>query len=314
MQQNIQKRGWSRTTPKTPLQKIAFIGKFGRLHDEEYIARSFEFLGHIVIRIPQSSSPFDIKTTLEKYKPDFLIYTKWICPQIIEQSISKLKREGMKTICWLFDLYFGYHREYLVRNAKYFYSDYLFTTDGGHKIKWIEYGIKHICVRQGIYRDECVLLKNKKKEYDIVFVGSDNPLYPERKLIVESLAKEFSLGWFGRKDTDECRGMDLNELYARSSIVIGNSYYSPHYWSNRVVETLGRGGFLIHQEVEGLKEEYPYLVTYKRGDIEDLKEKIHYYLSHPKERERLRKKNFEWVRDRYTMDKKCNELIQWVNQ
>jgi spore maturation protein CgeB len=75
------------------------------------------------------------------------------------------------------------------------------------------------------------------------------------------------------------------------------------------VETLGRGGFLIHQEVDGLKEEYPHLVTYKRGDLNDLKEKIDYYIEHEDERKALVVKNYEWVRDNYTMDKKCAELL-----
>ena len=134
---------------------------------------------------------------------------------------------------------------------------------------------------------------------------------PDERL--EQLAKMYNFKWFGRKNTDELRGENLNEIYAKTKIVVGDSVYSPYYWSNRVVETLGRGGFLIHRDVPGIKEEYPDLVTYD-GTMEDLLKKIDYYLSHEEERQEIIRKNFEHVRDHYTMDKKCEELITWLNQ
>ena len=295
--------------------KISYIGKFIRLHDEEYIARSFEALGHQVIRIPQSSSHQDIVNILKVHTPDILLYAKWNCPPEVKPTIVQLQRAGMKTVCWLFDLYFGYHREYIIRNSQFFKSDFVFTTDGGHNPQFTQCGIKHHCVRQGIYKDECVMFDEVDKS-GIVFVGSSNPLYPERQEIMAMLKDVYGdhFTWYGRKDTNEIRGMDLNKLYAKTKIVIGDAVFSPHYWSNRVVETLGRGGFMIHPEVPGIAQEYPYLVLYRRGDMGDLRKKIDYYLTHNKEREEIRRKNFEFVRDRYTTEKKCLELLQWLNQ
>jgi spore maturation protein CgeB len=94
---------------------------------------------------------------------------------------------------------------------------------------------------------------------------------------------------------------------------VGDSVYSPYYWSNRVVETLGRGGFLIHQDVPGLKEEFPFLVTYTKGDIVELKDLVEYYLVHEEERQDILKKNFEWVRERYTMKHKCQEILNIIS-
>lgn len=286
--------------------RIAFIGKFVNFHDEEYIARSFESLRHEVYRIEQSMAVFDIGNYLKKIHPDILIYSKWEEPAEIKPILEVLKRGGMKTVCWLFDLYFDYSRENQVGIRSFFKSDYVFSTDNGHNHRWGD--VNHRCVRQGIYKDECVLLPFEQPEYDIVFVGSDSPIYPERSAMVRKLSEEYNLGWFGKRNTNETRGMALNELYAKTKIVVGDSFYSPHYWSNRVVETLGRGGFLIHREVEGLRAEYPYITTYN-GTYEDLKEKIDYYLSHEDERREIVRKNFEWVRDNYTMDKKCAELL-----
>lgn len=287
--------------------KIAYLGKFNHLHDEEYIARSFEMLGCVVKRIPQNTTWYDTQQSLLAFKPDILIYAKWECPKELEPTLTILKRGGMKTVCWLFDLYFNYSREYQVKNKSFFKSDYVFTTDGGNQRRFDEIGINHKCVRQGIYKLECKILPFKKIEHEIVFVGSDSPVYPERSALVKELKAE----WFGKKDTNEMRGNSLNELYQVSRIVIGDSYPSAHYWSNRIVETLGRGGFLIHKEVEGLKEEYPYLVTYK--DKKDLLEKIEYYKTHEKERRSIILKNFEWVSNKYTMEKQCKLLLSYIS-
>lgn len=288
--------------------KIALVGKFTKLHDEEYIARAFESLGHEVKRIPQHHNAFDITLALSTFRPKVLLYCKWNPPQDVWRMILILKREGMKTICWLFDLYFGYQREYQVRNMPFFRSDHVFTTDGGHQKEFVNMGIKHQCLRQGIFSKECVLLPFKKPKYDVIFVGSDNPMYQSRTDIV----MEIGAKWFGQKNTDDKRGMELNELYAESKIVIGDSFYSPHYWSNRVVETLGRGGFLIHQDVPGLKELYPDLVTYERGNVNQLKEKIAYYLTNEKERREIIKKNFERVREHHTAEIQCKTLLELI--
>lgn len=287
--------------------KIAFIGKFGKLHDEEYIARSFEMLGHKVIRIEERVSLHDIKYTLEHEVPDVVLYCKWERPKELDRTFEILKNKGTKTVCWLFDLYFNYTREWQVSKRNFFKSDLVCTTDGGNDARWKEKGVNHRTVRQGIYAPECFLI-DPCPAIDVVFIGSESPVYPERTQTMLQLDKDYNFKWFGRKDTDELRGEALNRLFARSKIVVGDSFYSPNYWSNRVVETLGRGGFLIHRDVEGLKAEYPYIVTYN-GTYEDLKEKIDYYLIHEDERREIVRKNFEWVRDNYTMDKKCAELL-----
>lgn len=286
--------------------KIAFIGKFANLHDEEYIALSFQMIGCEVRRIPQHYSWIDIKEILLAFRPDILLYTKWEPEPALLPTLNILKREGMKTVCWLFDLYFDYHRENLVKSRSYFRSDYVFTTDGGHQHRFDKLGINHKCVRQGIYRPECLLFPFKPIKNEIVFVGSDNPIYPERSKLI----KDLNAIWFGRKNTNEMRGIALNELYSESRIIIGDSFPSDYYWSNRVVETLGRGGFLIHKEVEGIKEAFPYLVTYK--DEKELKIKIEFYRKNEKKRRDNIIVNQAFVLNNCTMEKRCAEILQWI--
>lgn len=288
--------------------KIVILGKFQKLHDEEYIARSFESIGHDVLRIPEYMSIEDTYNRIVEFRPKFVLYFKLNNLGNIKEFLKNLKAFNIKTVCWVFDLYIGYAREFRL-NAPAFKADYFFSTDGGHENEFKEKELNHRLLRQGVYKEECYMEHWNRK--GIVFVGSDNPLYQYRNEMLSSL-KEFGVKWHGRFNTDEVRGRELNQLYGESEIVIGDSVYSPYYWSNRVVETLGRGGFLIHPEIEGIKDEYPYLVTYKHGDFEDLKSKIRYYLTHPEEREEIRQKNFDFVKNNYTMDKKCRLLIDII--
>lgn len=286
--------------------RILYIAKFHKMWDEEYIARSFEMLGHTVGRVDEGSKYRQIIADIDIFKPDFVIFAKFRQP-FAQDVIDYCKSKKIKTVCWVFDLYFGYNRQHQLKLPS-FSADYVVTTDGGDH-DWSIYGINHGVVRQGIYKPECVLEKGDNI-YDVLFVGSFNPYNKERNRILDLVNSDFSLKWIGKNNDNEIRGMKLNRLYAQSKIVVGDSVYSPHYWSNRVVETLGRGGFLIHVEVEGLKEAYPHLVTYKRGDYDDLKSKIEYYLAHDKERNDIIKKNHKWVLDNYTCDKQCEKLCQ----
>jgi len=96
------------------------------------------------------------------------------------------------------------------------------------------------------------------------------------------------------------RGLNLNHLLAQIKVVVGDSYYVKHYWSNRVYEITGRGGFLLFPRTEGLEEEFTagaHIATYPRVEYLDndydrwyatLRETIDHWLSHDDERERIR--------------------------
>lgn len=287
--------------------KIALIGKFAHLHDEEYIARSFEQLGHEVLRVNDRNLPEVLRKNILNFGPDLIMMTKFSVP-LSDHFFEFTQSQGFRTVSWNFDLYHGYPRTMGIDKTPGFKADVVCTTDGGHDEEWKKLGIIHHCIRQGIYKDECFLEEGTPS--GVIFVGSYNPLNTERNEQIRFVYKHYpEFMWYGKDNTNHIRGTKLNTLYGNTKVVIGDSVYSPHYWSNRVVETLGRGGFLIHQEVEGLKEEYPDLVTYKRGDFDDLKEKIDYYLEHENERREIIEKNFNLVKRKYTMDLKCNELL-----
>lgn len=296
--------------------RIYYIGSFTRLHDEEGIARTLESLGHEVTRIEESHVHNIKKIILDK--PDFVLFAKLkIVPTLRMLLIQQCKEAGIKTICWVPDLYIGISRERLVlsRDA-IFQADLVLTPDGGHNKLWEQYRVNHSVLRQGVYQDECILLPPKEESFDICFVGTENKEFPYRIDIMDRLQKRYGdrFKWIGRTNSDHIRSLDLNTLYATVKIVIGDSVYSPRYWSNRVYETLGRGGFMIHPRIEGLDEEftfYKHLVPYDYKDYVGLYEKIDYYLTHDTEREAIRLAGHEFTKENHTLVQRCKQLIKY---
>jgi spore maturation protein CgeB len=154
-------------------------------------------------------------------------------------------------------------------------------------------------------------LYDREKTHSIIFVGGD--VFRNRILMLENIYSKYGsrFEWFGKNK--QIRGLELNELYASTKIVVGDSQPSPLYWSNRIYETLGRGGFLLHPYVDGLDTEFidgVHLVCYDRNNIDDLFKKIDYYLEHEDEREKIRKAGHELVKTKYTYKERCKELMK----
>ena len=295
------------------MPKIVYIGSFKNLWDEEGIARSFEKIGVDVVRI--SEDTFNEKEAwfkIELEKPDLVLFAKFKVLGNRDSFIRRLKEKRIKTASWTFDLYFGMRRGYKITRDPMFKTDYVFSPDGGNDKEFKEAGVKHHLLRQGIF-DEYCYAGEKDQEHDIIFVGCENRDWLPRIGLCKFLGDNFNFNWFGRFNTLEVRGDKLNNLYASAKIVIGDSVYSPYYWSNRLYETLGRGGFMFFPDIEGIRDEYkPYehFIPYSLGNLKGLKEKIDYYLKRPKERERIGMAALEHTKENHTLINRCKQFCE----
>jgi hypothetical protein len=295
---------------------IYYIGNFTQIWHEECIAKSFEDLGVKVFRRQEGKMSAEqiFDDIMEKrHDIDFVLFAKLKIGGDANVLLAKLKREGVKTVCWLFDPYFGYIREYSVDFQPYFKADVVFTTDGGHDKEWKEHNINHICLRQGIYEPEAYM-KPAPFEYDIIFVGTMNNEYPYRDKVISFLEATYGdrFKWFGKENSEAVRSHALNDLYGKAKIAIDISVYLESYWSNRFYETMGRGGFLLCNMIEELDKEftpYKHLAVYTKENFTQLKEVIDYYLSHDEEREKIRLAGFEHTKNNYTYKIRCKTML-----
>jgi hypothetical protein len=155
-----------------------------------------------------------------------------------------------------------------------------------------------------------------------VFVGSKryHSEWPYRPQLIDWLAESYGPRFThvgGDGATGTIRGDDLNRLYANSKIAVGDTlclnFVYPNYFSDRIFECLGRGGFLIHPWILGIDDlfedgKYPY------GDWEALQFLIDYYLddANAAERERIRRAGHEHVKANHTYRHRWAQILDTI--
>jgi len=307
---------------KTLTMTILYFGVFEKPFDTEvYVSNTLESMGHTVIRKQVNEvNPTQLEALL-KEKYDFILLSKsWFQGDTTRCKFA-LKQCPTLRVGWFWDLCWGTNREHLVFDHPLFDADLVFTTDGGNQESFARIGVNHSVLRQGIYEPEAVL-GNVRQEYryDVIFVGTDvhsNAFnWSYRGTLLTFLKNTYGPRFKHFGKGKEIRNQELNDLYASAKVVVGDSVVRPKYWSNRIYETLGRGGFLIFPEIEGMNdfEKYKHYIPYKIGDFEGLKEKIDYFIFHDKERDDIRMAGFEHCRANHTYTIRCKELVERINE
>lgn len=269
----------------------------------------------------------------ESFKPDlFLEDGGW---NILPNTIQTMKGMGIKTVLWTNDTPKIY--EPIIESAPYY--DYVFTTDSGYIELFIQNNVKNY----GMLNFACdpdfhkpVTLNDKdieKYECDISFVGSGTPkFYPNRRTILESLT-HFNLGvwgpgWDTLPDTSplkKCirgghvRVSEWVKIYSASKIAICIHFQSlpgkpkTYQATTKVFEILACGVLLIvdeQKDVLSLFKPGEHLVIFK--DIDDLREKVSYYLKHPDEARRIAENGRKEVLSKHTYRHRVREILEKV--
>jgi len=285
--------------------KCLYVGKFARYFStENYISHALEQYGIEVLKVPyKAPQSIDI---VETFSPDFILFSK--ANSSLVSGIMNLSPPKPKTICWQFDLYWGYRGRNVM--PPQFWADYLFTTDGGHDSEWGSIGCNHHTLRQGIHQPDYQMFSPRRPVWDIGFVGGVEG-HPSRQRLIEWLQRRYVRS-NEFKIFSQTRGLDLNKALAKCNVIVGDSYPASNYWSNRIYEMLGRGAFLLHPETEGLDSEFTdgeHYVSYRRDDYDQLEGLISHYLQRPQECERIRQQGFERCGE-YTYHARVGELLR----
>jgi len=279
--------------------KIVYIDKFDHFFSSgNYIAAAFNVLEVDVIKISLTTPPDKIKKIIITNQPDFVLCGKGA--DYFGSLLPWLQQQNILIVHWSFDRLFYLDRvQTIIRKRKLYLSDLVCTTDGGCDNQWkTQFGVDHITLRQGIHAPDRVWVDPISVDFDIIFVGS---VYNEyRKKLVDFLqdtyGKRFRVFGASEKPQDQIRGLKLNQLLRSVKVVVGDSLPGNHYWSNRLYEQRGRGGFLLHPATVGMDQEFVIgeeLVVFHRHDMDALKVTIDYYVEHDDEREKIRRCGFD---------------------
>lgn len=289
--------------------KIVYLGNYGNPYNnpaEESIERALKELGHKVI--PFDEKKFDIEELIKAAnQADLFMFFKagTSFGVTLEQLANMLSRIYSIKVCWYWDKVWGERYDFM--DVVIPLTDFVFMTDGSFYRRMNLINV--FPLRQGLDVKDCYLAEKKKSyEFDIVFAGS---VYGERAGWVQRLNRIYGQRFVVVQGVFD---KELNHLCNSAKVFVSPKFPMDNfYWSNRVYQIVGRGGFLIHPRLEGLEKEFvdgKHLVFY--DDFQDMIEKINYYLEHKEERDKIRKEGLLHCKRNFTYHHSLKEMFKII--
>lgn len=316
--------------------RILYVGNFTQPHcTEVHIAATLEKLGHEVLRTQENGhSEWTLANLLEYENFDLFLFTRTWGETVSLRHLDVLKRRNIPSASYHLDLYVGLKREDDLDLDPFWRTDHVFTPDGdpASDVVFKRKGIKHYYMKPGVFEEQCYMASRHNESYNnkVIFVGGGSPTgqgeqyghaeWGYRGILLKWLQDTYGhrfnkYGW----PQETIRNAALNELYAESKVVVGDSlclnFNHPYYWSDRVYETMGRGGFIIHPYIKGMEEEFidkENIVFYEYNNFDQLESLVDYYLEHDDERERIRYAGHQFVKDNATYTNRLNKMLGTV--
>ena len=317
------------------MANIVFLGNFEVPYSSEnHHANSLESLGHNVCRL-QERFIKDSVILDQALNSDLFIWVHthgWNTPGRIGMGmvLEQLRASKIPTMTYHLDLWLGLEREKDLKEDNFYQTiGHFFATDK-LMADWFNENtnVKGHFLPAGVYDKECYIHPDydvQDFDYDVIFVGSKryHHEYPYRPQLIDHLRNVYGKRFLhvgGDGDTGTVRGEDLNRIYAKSKIAVGDSlninFSYPYYTSDRLFESTGRGGFTIYPDIKGL-DSYFYdkkeIVFYKHGDLKDLTNKIDYYLDNPEEREAIRMMGHLRTKKEHTYINRWSSILKELN-
>jgi hypothetical protein len=197
----------------------------------------------------------------------------------VAAMLRRIEDTGTVTVGLHLDLYWGIpRREVQIGVDPWWSAQHVFTADGGPhpwgKVNhhWCPPAMDQRFFGRGTFRH--------RFSHPAVFVGGlvpDIHGYHRRSLLTWARKKYgggFAQYGMGKRTV---WGPDLCDLYTSAGVALGDSAWAPHYWSDRVPNTLGRGGLLAHPRTPGMAEQGftdDVMVLYDRFDFRGLAKRL----------------------------------------
>ena len=310
--------------------RVAYLGNFRAPHStENHLARAFRHHGHTVTQVQE-----DDLAAWRRLPPDFdlLLWTRtaWHWPDPAEarrvqaQTVQRFRDAGVPVVGYHLDRWWGLAREHEVYDEPFFRADLLVTADGGHDQQWCDAGVNHVWLPPAVSLAEAQPgTPRRNLMSDVAFVGSWQGHYhaewPHRAELVAFLRDTYGprVRFWPQPRQQALRGQALRDLYASVKVLVGDSCLvggATRYISDRVPETIGRGGFLVHPAVEGVTDGTHYddgqhLFTWPLGDWGALRDAVDEALADAPLRQLVARAGRRHVLAHHTYERRVEQLL-----
>jgi len=259
--------------------------------------------------------------TYNEFKPDLIFLQLQDHKIINNQTLDYFKSNGSKVINWTGDKRTSIPR-WMIDAAPFVDITSFSNMEDVRNFNGIGYNSKYL----EIGYDETIYT-NKGTKYpcqEIIFMGNNygNNYFPMSKFrydIAEYLKfiyqNKFGLyghGWINANgDINYSQSIEA-QYYRGCNIAINCSHFNvARYNSDRLLRILGSGTFCLsykHPEMEQDYENYKHLVYFE--SLEDLKNKIDYYLENEEERKEIAKNGRKLVLNRNTFKHMVKNILE----
>lgn len=279
---------------------------------ETHVTEALTALGHDVTPLQEDEVTVpDIEAAATD--ADLFLFTRtWGCHPAADMHamLDRLRSTGTPTASYHLDLYIGLPRETTIAGDPFWSTDCVFHPDGSPAaaVHLPSYGVnRHFPMWPCVSAAECYPGTPRPEfNHDIIFVGSALPYshtreWPFRDQLVTTLTLRYGPDRFGHYGPGGFRtvrnGIDgdpsaLNDLYASARVVVGDYIDRPGYVSDRLTETLGRGGLLVFPRTSAVTQlgyvdyrtsraDDAHYIGYTPGDLGDLDTAISLALTLP---------------------------------
>jgi hypothetical protein len=298
--------------------KIVFLGNHSvPFSTESHHCWTFEKMGHEVIRLQEGKATTeDVVDACKNAKVFSWVHTHgWPMPgrMVPEEMFNRIHAHGVKSYSYHLDVYFGLDawdkRDTLVGRHPSWKVQYFFSTVGSKDHLFQQRGVNHYWLSPAVVEYGCFKgAPRPDLTVDVGFAGSINyhPEYPFRLKMVQALQARYGSRF---RVFTGIREKALNDLYASVKVMVGDHCFAgePKYWSDRLPETCGRGGFIVYPRTEGMT--IP-TATYEPQNIDNLIAAVDHYLEDEHAREAIRCKAFEHVKVHDTYTNRLQEVLK----
>lgn len=296
-------------------RKILYIDLFREENSNFFWLKAFQKYG-VVQKFDIREDIRTLAPLIASFKPDHIHLGGSVKKGIIgAQFLVDVKVESGCTI----SVFYGDGRYSTYHFDLSKVSDYVYITNKTHIERNRGLGLSNFRYLACPTDPEIFRPVKDEKRYDLLFIGNNNS--QSRLALLKRISERFDLtvagaGWKGRgiKTLTEAYGPDFNRLVGQARILLGlmDDEWSGlrACFSNRVVNTLASGGFLIQRytpELETIFDNREHLVWY--SSEEELFSLILHYLVMPEECERIGRQGRELVAASLTYDRAVARIL-----